>query len=136
MFRNFITPNRKRSFIALLILLSVFAGSVIIDNPDFPYGICLFRTFTGFPCPSCGMTHSFVSIGHLKILDGFYFNILGPLLYLALLTGIVLLIAEIILDRLIIQIVFERYQKFVLLIVIPLILLSWAVNLLRHFRVF
>lgn len=125
----------KRSIITLIILLSVFVGSIVIENPDLPFSLCLFKTITGLPCPSCGMTHSFVSIGHLKIIEGFYYNILGPILYIGLLLGIVLLLIEIALNRLIIYPFFERHKRVLLVIVIPLVILSWGINLLRHFKV-
>ncbi|MGB9599099.1 MAG: DUF2752 domain-containing protein, partial [Myxococcota bacterium] len=99
------------------------------------YGVCLFKTFTGLPCPACGMTHSFVSIGHLRIIEGFYFNIIGPFLYLMLIIGIFLTLTEILMNRLIIEPLFERYKIRILIIVIPLIILSWVINLIRHFGV-
>jgi len=126
-----LTPNRKRSALFLFILLSFFVGSLIIENPDFPYGICLFKTFTGLPCPSCGMTHSFVSIGHLRIYEGFFYNILGPFLYLLMLSGIFICVIEIYLDRLIIEPLFRRYEKKILLTVIPLVIISWIFNLYK-----
>jgi hypothetical protein len=79
------------------------------------------------------MTHSFVSIGHLRIVEAFFYNILGPFLYLLMITGIVLCIAEIYLDRLIIQPLFSKYERPVLVSVIILVILSWGMNLYRHF---
>ncbi len=121
--------------IAFFILLTIFLASMIIEDPDLPYGVCLFKTFTGLPCPACGMTHSFVSIGHLRIIEGFYFNIIGPFLYLMLIIGIFLTLTEILMNRLIIEPLFERYKIRILIIVIPLIILSWVINLIRHFGV-
>jgi len=128
-----LSNNRKRSILFLIILIIIFTGSIIIENPDLPFGICIFKTITGLPCPSCGMTHSFVSIGHLRIVEAFFYNILGPFLYLLMITGIVLCIAEIYLDRLIIQPLFSRYERPVLVSVIILVILSWGMNMYRHF---
>ncbi|MCX7958789.1 MAG: DUF2752 domain-containing protein [Deltaproteobacteria bacterium] len=131
-----INTNRKRSLFALIILFSLFLGSILIKDPDFPYGICFFRTLTGIPCPACGMTHSFISIGQLKISEGFHYNILGPILYLLLIVGIVILFAEIITNRLIIQPLFEKFQRPILLVVIPLVILSWIINIVRHYGLY
>ncbi len=129
-----LSKNRKRSIIALSILIAMFAGSIIINNPDFPYGICIFRTITGIPCPSCGMTHSFVNIGHLKITDGFKYNIMGPFMYFFMLVGIIVLTFEIYFDRLIIYPIFKRYEKIILVGVFIFAVLSWGYNLYRFIR--
>jgi hypothetical protein len=42
---------------------------------------CLFKTFTGIPCPGCGLTRSFVSLCHLDFYSSFFHH---PLLLLVL----------------------------------------------------
>ena len=42
---------------------------------------CLFRFFTGYPCPSCGMTRAFLSLLKLDFTSSFMFH---PLLMPAL----------------------------------------------------
>lgn len=127
-----ISPNRKRSLVNLFILLIILFASIIIENPDFPYGICIFRTITGLPCPACGMTHSFVAIGHTRIVDGFKFNIIGPFLYVGVIAGIFLCIIELIYDRLIIQPLLDRFKKQLLFIVIPIVIISWLINIIKY----
>lgn len=46
--------------------------------------ICGFKNLTGLPCPGCGLTHSFCALTQGDIGGAFAFNLLGPLLYLAL----------------------------------------------------
>ncbi len=45
---------------------------------------CLFRTWTGLPCPACGATHSGMFLSRLEIKDAFFANPLFFILYLAL----------------------------------------------------
>jgi hypothetical protein len=43
--------------------------------------ICLLKRLTGVPCPTCGMTRSFCSIGRGEFAAAVRFHPLGPLLY-------------------------------------------------------
>ncbi len=47
----------------------------IIDAP-LP-GTCTFRKLTGVPCPGCGLTRSFVSMGHGQMSDAWSYNPAG-----------------------------------------------------------
>lgn len=42
---------------------------------------CMSKHLLGINCALCGMTHSFCSIGHRKLLEGFEYHRLGPLLF-------------------------------------------------------
>jgi hypothetical protein len=43
--------------------------------------VCPLRTFTGLPCPGCGLTRSFIALGHLHVADAFTLHPLGPPFY-------------------------------------------------------
>ena len=45
-------------------------------------GVCTLRQMTGYPCPGCGMTRSFVAMGHLDPARAFALHRCGPFLYL------------------------------------------------------
>jgi len=64
--------------LASLILPPPGADGRIAHLPD----ICPFYNLTGFPCPGCGLTRAFVSLGHGQLGQAFGWNPLGPLLYL------------------------------------------------------
>lgn len=40
-------------------------------------GTCTFRKLTGVPCPGCGLTRSFISMGHGRIAEAWRYNPAG-----------------------------------------------------------
>jgi hypothetical protein len=52
--------------------------------------LCLFRRFTGWDCPGCGLTRSFCALSAGDIVGAFDFHLAGPFLYLAMLITILL----------------------------------------------
>ncbi len=60
-----------------LIARAPFSGKEIL-LPD----LCWFKAITGFPCPGCGLTRSFVAMGHMNPVDSFCYNPAGPVLFL------------------------------------------------------
>jgi hypothetical protein len=78
-------PSRKLAVFGLVGLSVVFLSSILFNPPAEQYfTICGFKSFTGLPCPGCGLTHSFCALGKAKITDAFGFNLLGPPLFLSL----------------------------------------------------
>lgn len=74
---------------AMFLLLSgVFAASVLLPLPRGRGGqighlpsICLFYHLTGLPCPGCGLTRSFVCLGHGRLLEALHWHPLGPAIF-------------------------------------------------------
>lgn len=80
-------PSRSIARMAVIGLALVFAVSVFYEpsrpGPDGSYfTICAFKIFTTLPCPGCGLTHSFCSIGKGDFAEAFDYHLLGPLLFL------------------------------------------------------
>jgi len=81
----------KRFFIAvgaapfLLIVLAFVpapdAGAATIAGIP---TLCLFRRYTGIPCPGCGITRSLVCCAHGNFADAIHFHLLGPLVFAGL----------------------------------------------------
>ncbi|MDU1911668.1 DUF2752 domain-containing protein [Fusobacterium sp.] len=63
--------SKSREFI-----LVIFIGAFIsfIAGIVFNKSICLFINIFGLPCPSCGMTRAYISLGHLDIKKAFYYH--------------------------------------------------------------
>lgn len=43
--------------------------------------LCSFRRMMGIDCAGCGLTRSFISIGHLRLADAWNYHPVGPVLY-------------------------------------------------------
>lgn len=82
--------SKRLAIITFVGLGAIFAVSLFYKtsetSPDGNYfTICMFKNITGLPCPGCGLTHSFCSIGKGDFTSAFSYNQLGPLLFLFLL---------------------------------------------------
>ncbi len=61
-------------------LLDTNAEAVSIYGWEIP-PLCSWRNMTGMDCLGCGLTRSFVFMGHLQLIESFKLHMLGPLLY-------------------------------------------------------
>jgi hypothetical protein len=76
-------PSKRAALIVASALAGVFAFSAVFSPPEGDYPtICGLKAFAGIPCPACGLTHSFCSIGKGEIIAGFEYNLLGPFLFI------------------------------------------------------
>jgi hypothetical protein len=76
-------PSRRTALLTAVILAAMFVASAIYAPPGGNYyTICGFKNLTGLPCPGCGLTHSFCSLGKGHFAAGFEYNTLGPVLFL------------------------------------------------------
>lgn len=76
-------PSRFGAVIVAVVLLGVYVLSMLWSPPDGDYfTICGFKSFTGLPCPACGLTHSFCAVGKGDLSRAFAYNLLGPPLLL------------------------------------------------------
>jgi hypothetical protein len=66
--------------VAASMLLTPGAEHVALFGWDLP-PLCVFKAVTGWDCPGCGLTRSFVYMGHAAFLEAFRMHGLGPLLY-------------------------------------------------------
>jgi hypothetical protein len=54
----------------------------VVNRPLPP--LCQMKMFTGIDCPGCGLTRSFIALGHGQWRDSFRFNPAGPLWFVFL----------------------------------------------------
>jgi hypothetical protein len=82
------TQERASAGIICLLLSGVFVASVLLPLPTSSTeqighlpSVCLFYNLTGLPCPGCGLTRSFVCIGHGHLRESLHWHPLGLIIY-------------------------------------------------------
>lgn len=82
-----ISEKRANAGAIFLLLSGVFAASILLPLPS-PTGqiahlpsVCLFYALTGLPCPGCGLTRSFVCLGHGHLRESLHWHPLGLIIY-------------------------------------------------------
>ena len=68
------------------IILSLITTSFSLNPLKYDLNKCGFKEMTGYSCPSCGMTRSFYSLSHGQIMEAFSYHLLGPVIYLFLIS--------------------------------------------------
>lgn len=94
--------------------------------------VCLFKRFTGLPCPSCGMTHAFCALAHGRIADAAHFNLASLPLALLLAVGFTLLALELFTNRPCVTPLWQKSKRFVVLAGAPILLTAWCLNLCAY----
>ncbi|MBN2415842.1 DUF2752 domain-containing protein [bacterium] len=85
--------------LALIFLFTAAPASFRTFLPD-----CLFRSVTGVPCPSCGLTRSFQAASRLDVTRAADSHVLGPWIYLALFLLFLLSLLRLLTNRRIVRI--------------------------------
>jgi hypothetical protein len=66
--------------LSLALSLGDSAGRVIVPLINRPLPpLCQMKMLTGLDCPGCGLTRSFIALGHGQFTESFRFNPAGPL---------------------------------------------------------
>jgi hypothetical protein len=93
---------------------------------------CTFKYVTGQPCPSCGMTHSFVFLVHGEILESLRWNAVGTLLALLCVVLIPWCLASVYFQRPLFVLTIERPLTWVIVVFMTLVLVRWVIVLGWH----
>jgi hypothetical protein len=107
-----------------------------LGGGDSEFTICVMKTTTGIPCPSCGATRTAMSLIKGDWAGAFWINPLGILLAAGLLFGPVLLIIDMLMSRRFLYNTWESFQKVisrrkVLIVFGFLIALNWIWNITK-----
>jgi hypothetical protein len=80
---------RNRWFLLLFSLVTVGASMVLTTSDEWVYAfgwplpeVCTLRKVLGIRCPGCGLTRSFVFMGHGEWLSALRMHWLGPITWL------------------------------------------------------
>lgn len=122
----------KKPIAISFISLSLIIASLYLDTSPLPFNTCLFKLVTDLPCPSCGLTHSFISLGHRHLKEAFFYNIMGPFLYLFTLLVLFIAFYDLFSRKNILFQLWDKFRNYILIIVIALALFSWAWNIYKR----
>jgi hypothetical protein len=100
------------------------------------FTVCIFKSITGVPCPSCGITRSVLQILHGNWIDAILINPLGLMVIVILVTIPIWIAADFYLKNASLVYVFKRVEtllrtKAVYLPLLLLCLLNWYWNILK-----
>lgn len=99
--------------------------------------LCPFRAVTGYPCPSCGTTHSVLQIFHSHPAAAFYSNPLGFIIAACMIIFPVWIIADLISKK---ERFFTFYRnteafiriRWVAVILTGVVIINWAWSLYKY----
>lgn len=88
---------------------------------------CPFHILTGYPCPSCGMTRSFILMSHLKFWTSMRMNPLGGLLFIftAIFVGYAFITIVFRMRRIRLQVTEKWEGIFIRIVFILVIVINW-----------
>ena len=99
-------------------------------------GVCIFKQFTGIPCPSCGSTRSVLSLIKGDFLGAFYWNPFGFILLAILLIFPIWILFDVLYKKSTLfnfytkaELVFKR--KWVAIPAILIVFLNWTWNIYK-----
>jgi len=94
--------ERRHRWLLVGILFSPLVGASLYNRGfHIPGLICPLYHFTGIPCPSCGLTRSFMAVARGDLMRAVQFHAFGPLLYGVFLLLGLHIILELLLNRVI-----------------------------------
>ena len=107
----------------MLFVLIAISGTIKID--------CIFKSLSNISCPGCGLTRSFRALLRFDIISAFKYNIFGPILFIIIIIGIILLVKDIIKNEdKTIKYTYKILSKYYYIVIICL-LISMIINNIR-----
>jgi len=113
-----------------LIIVALFVASFFLNPLKYNLNTCGFKEMTGYSCPSCGLTRSFFSISHLHFGDAFSYHLIGPLLYLFLLSAAVKYGYEAVTGNVVRLSISARQDKIYVITFLGIWLIYWIVRII------
>lgn len=132
-------PNRKIYWILSLLVFGsyVWIGYHLRTHSQDAGTLCLFKSATGIPCPSCGITRSVLLLAQGNVMLALWINPLGIIAGLLLIIIPLWIIVDLIRNRLSLLAVYTRSeeiirsQKMIYIPLIALVALNWIWNITK-----
>lgn len=95
-----LSKSTQRLYWGLLGLsASPIVAAYLYNNGYQPAWSCPLRYWTGIPCPTCGMTRSFIAMVQGNLAQAAAYHLFGPVLFIGLLLAIVQIALMLLLHR-------------------------------------
>ena len=130
------TDPRISGLVVSLVLGLILFLSMMLEAAPEKIQLCHFNRITGLPCPSCGMTRAFISLGHGDLSRAFFLNPASPFLYSAVCIGLFLALLQIVTRRRYIEIFWTTQKKKLFPFIIAAMACTWDSTLSNIFMVY
>lgn len=136
--QNLMNPDKRIYWILILLTIGsyVWIGYHLSHTDSHASGtLCLFKSVTGIPCPSCGVTRSVLSLVSGDVVTALWVNPLGILASILLLVVPVWIGIDFLRKEHTLLLVYKRSEeiigsnKFIYLPLIGLIAINWIWNI-------
>lgn len=115
------------------VLGAIILLSITLDAAPSKIPFCLFRNVTSLPCPSCGMTRAFISLGHGHIYNAIVLNPSSIFVYVATLTGFILAVLQILSGKRYILLFWNKIKSILFPVTLAVMALTWIYKIINHF---
>ena len=125
-----------------LLLIACFSGFIYLlchlqNSENTPFGVCIFKNITGFPCPSCGTTRAVQLLLQGNVLASLQMNPFGILVALIMAIVPFWIAFDLILKK---ETLYKSYKKteeiiqikWLAAILILVVILNWIWNIYKN----
>jgi uncharacterized membrane protein len=115
---NVLSSEDRLGRVWLGLALAAAAGSTLfLQSVEAFLPACVFHELTGVSCLTCGLTRSLEAASHGDVLEAMHFHLIGPFILGGMLMACIVLTAEAVAGRRIVQLRQDRWQQHMLLVV-------------------
>lgn len=134
--------DSKAKKLYLILFIALVAGYTwlifsLVNHRYEGSGVCLIKSVTGIPCPSCGSTRSVMSIINGDIASAVFYNPFGFLILILMVVLPVMLIFDLVLKKAVFYNIYLKLEvllrrKTIAIPLIILVLINWIWNILKN----
>lgn len=130
--RAAVTTPRIEGVVIISVIGAIVLLSLLLDSTPNYFPLCIFHTVTGLPCPSCGMTRAFISLGHWDIRSALFFNPASILIYPAAWAGLIMALLQVVFKRKYIETIWNKSKRVLFPIILFIMALTWIYKLVSR----